>query len=488
MKKNLKNNYLPHVFKLFLLMFYLFLGKTGDGDTINVLDIGAKPDGKFLNTSIIQKAIDQCSISGGGEVVFPPGKYLSGSIILKSGVCLNLKNGACLLGSTSIEDYKKIKPDYVALRTGQQTRQLIFAEGQTDIGIVGQGTIDGQGKAFVRNGNDEGILRPHTIQFINCRNVKIEGVYMTNSGAWMQHYLACDNLQIKGIRIYNHCNYNNDGIDIDGCHDVIISDCIVDSDDDGICLKSTSPRLCRNVTINNCIVHSHCNSLKLGTETTGGFRNIQFSNCLVSPCEKEMVFYGLPEGQSAISVEMVDGGILDQVSFDHISILETRCPIFIRLGNRARKYNPDAPQPLVGSLGNISITNIIATTSHTTTSNITGIPGTYAENIYLGNIQIINKSKRSVKDLVAVIPEKDAAYPTSGMFGDVLPASAFFVRHVKNITFDNVRLIMENENVFPVFALDDVRDISIRYPQVSASSKIKWVTQINCKNVKIINP
>ncbi len=485
--KKLKNNYSPIMRNLAFFMFCLLSGLTSQGENLNVLDLGANPDGKTLNTTIIQKAIDLCSQTGGGEVIFPPGKYLTGSIILKSEVCLNLQKGATLIGSTNIEDYHRVKPDYLALRTGQKTIQLIFAEEQDNIGIIGSGTIDGQGKAFVRQGNDEGILRPHVIQFINCKNVKIEGVFMTNSAAWMQHYLACDNLYIKGISVYNHCNCNNDGIDIDGCHDVIISDCIIDSDDDGICLKSTSPRLCRNVTVSNCVVHSHCNSLKLGTETTGGFQNIQISNCLVSPSEKETVIYGKPEGQSAISVEMVDGGILDQVSFDHISILETGCPIFIRLGNRARKYTQEAPPPLIGSLRNVSITNVIATTSFKTTSNITGIPGAYVENIYLGNIQITNKSEGTAEDVAMVLPENDESYPTSEMFGNVLPASGFFVRHVKNITFENVRLILENLNVLPAFVLDDVQDISIRYPQIHSTSKVELVTNKNCQNIQIVN-
>ena len=466
-------------------MWFLVPAMTCLGININVMDIGAIPDGQVLNTSIIQKAIDDCSRSGGGEIVFPSGKYLSGSLVLKSGVCLNLQQGAVLLGSVNIEDYIGNKPQYIALRTGEITRQLIFAEGENDISIIGQGTIDGQGKAFVRYGNDEGILRPHIIQFISCKNIRIEGVFMTNSGAWMQHYLACDNLLIKGIRVYNHCNANNDGIDIDGCHNVIISDCIVDSDDDGIVLKSTSPRLCMNVTVTNCVVHSHCNSLKLGTESTGGFQNIQFSNCLVSPSEKKTVIYGKPNGQSAISIEMVDGGILNQVSFDHISILETRCPIFIRLGNRARKYTEDAPQPLIGTLRNVSITNVIASTSSNITSSITGISGSYAENIFLGNIQITNTSSSTTEDAAIIVPEKDDAYPTAAMFGTVLPASAFFVRHVKNITFENIRLSIEDDNLLPAFVLDDVQNISIRSPRISTSSKIKLVTKRNCKNVVI---
>jgi polygalacturonase len=452
---------------------------------INILEAGATADGKTLNTVIIQKAIDQCSESGGGEVIFPAGKYLTGSIILKSGVHLHLKHGAILLGSTNIEDYLSIQPDYVALRTLKETKQLIFAEGQHDIGIVGNGTIDGQGDVFIRIGNDEGIRRPHGIQLINCKNVKIEGVFMTNSGAWMQHYLACDNLQIRGIRVYNHCNYNNDGIDIDGCHDVVISDCIVDSDDDGICLKSTSPRSCKNVTINNCVIHSHCNSLKLGTETTGGFQNIQITNCVVSPSEKETTYYGTAIGQSAISVEMVDGGVLDQVSIDRISIIETGCPIFVRLGNRARKHAPDAPQPQIGELKNVSITNITATTTSKTTSNITGIAGSYAERIFLGNILITNLSNGTAEDKATIVPEKDAGYPTAAMFGDILPASGFYVRHVKNIVFENVRLKTGSHEVRPAFVLDDVQQATIEDAEIRSDLKIDLLSKHKSQNIKV---
>ncbi|WP_321288991.1 glycosyl hydrolase family 28 protein [uncultured Sunxiuqinia sp.] len=453
---------------------------------VNVLEVGATADGKTLNTDIIQKAIDQCSESGGGEIVFPTGKYLTGSIILKSGVHLHLKHGATLLGSTNIEDYLSIQPDYVALRTLKETKQLIFAEGQHNIGIVGDGTIDGQGEVFIRIGNDEGIRRPHGIQLINCKNVKIEGVFMTNSGAWMQHYLACDNVQIRGIRVYNHCNYNNDGIDIDGCHDVVISDCIVDSDDDGICLKSTSPRSCKNVTINNCVVHSHCNSLKLGTETTGGFQNIQITNCVVSPSEKETTYYGTAIGQSAISIEMVDGGALDQVSIDRISIMETGCPIFVRLGNRARKHTPEAPQPQIGELKNVSITNITATTTSKTTSNITGIAGSYAERIFLGNILITNLSNGTEEDKATIVPEKDAAYPTAAMFGTVLPASGFYVRHVANFTVDNVRITTSNKELRPVFVLDDVIKADIFYPQVRSKATLELIDEKNCAEIRVV--
>ncbi len=458
---------------------------------INIVDAGAKADASTLCTRIIQSAIDEISKNGGGTVIIPPGEFLTGSLVLKTGVTIDIKKGATLLGSTNIEDYLNIKPDFVALRTGQHTRQLIFAEGQSWIGIKGQGTIDGQGAAFSSKtkGDEPGITRPHIIQLINCKNVKIENVHMLNSGGWMQHYLACEKLQINGINVFNHCNKNNDGIDIDGCHDVIINGCIVDSDDDGICLKSTSPQMCKNVVVTNCVIKSHCNALKLGTESTGGFQNIIFSNCTVSPSEDPDPIYGTINGQSAISVEMVDGGVLDQVNINNIVVSETDCPIFVRLGNRARKYTQQAPEPGMGTLQNVTISNITATTSSKIASNITGIPGAMAQNISLSNIVITNLSEGTAEEAQIKVPENDKGYPTVDMFGDVLPASAFFIRHVQNITMDNIQLFVKGDNVRPAFILHDVHDALIRYPIVySYKDNIGLIVKdADCTSVKVIN-
>ena len=170
-------------------------------------------------------------------------------------------------------------------------------------------------------------------------------VTLRNSGCWMQHYLACDRVQISGIKVFNRNNYNNDALDLDGCHDVVVSDMLADSDDDGITLKSTSPRLCENITIQNCIVSSHCNAIKLGTETNGGFRNINISGCVVQPsADQRTQFFGdsLGRGTSAISLEIVDGGVLENVHVSNILVEGTESPIFIRLGNRATGLTPRA--------------------------------------------------------------------------------------------------------------------------------------------------
>ncbi len=477
--------------RLLLTFFLVFLTSLAFAKDINISDAGAIADGESLNTKIIQNTIDEVSKSGGGTVIIPPGKFVTGSIILKNGVTLHVQKGATLLGSTNLEDYLSIKPDFVALRTIQATKQLIFAEKQDNIAITGEGTIDGRGAAFERALTDDepGITRPHLIQLINCKNVRIKDVTMRNSGGWMQHYLACENLEIRGINVYNHCNYNNDGIDIDGCTDVIVSECIVDSDDDGICLKSTSPKPCKNVIVTNNVVKSHCNALKMGTETTGGFENIIISNCTVSPSVDKDPIYGTLRGQSAISVEMVDGGLLDQVTISNITITETDCPIFVRLGNRARKHSPNAAEPGIGTLRNVSISNVTATTTSKITSNITGFPGNYAENISLNNISITNLSNGSQQDAEINVPEADEAYPTAAMFGDILPASGFFVRHVKNISFNNVQLFIKGDNVRPAFIFNDVKDAQVLYPGIFSwkEEAAKIVKDSDCENINVIN-
>jgi polygalacturonase len=449
-----------------------------NGRDFDMIESGAVPDGKTLNTKVIQQTINACSENGGGTVIFPPGKYLTGAIALKSGVTLHLRKGAVLLGSMDLAHYQI--PDE-KIRNGN----LINATGQENIGIRGEGTIDGQGAVFQRPTAENHIShRPQNINFSHCRNVTVEGIFLTNAGSWMQHYFNCQNLRITGIRVHNHCNYNNDGMDIDGCRDVIISDCKVDSDDDGICIKSTQKYICENVLVSNCLARSFCNAIKLGTKSVGGFRNIVISNCTVTPCEKQKRYYGYELGESAISVEMVDGGILDQVTISNITISDTGCPIFVRLGNR-RKYV--AADQEAGMLRNVRISNIMATTTAITASSITGVAGYYAENIYLDNIflHIDNAGDRSFTDMK--VRENDAGYPTARMYGEQLPAAAFFVRHAKNIRFTNIQLRVGKNNYLPVIVLDDVKNAKIIYPDIETVNGNQLLRKVSgCKDITVI--
>ena len=423
----------------------------------SILDYGARSDTTVLSTAAIQQAVDACFEAGGGRVVIPAGSYKTGTIVLRSCVELHLEAGATLYGSTELKDYYPQKSDYLSLRTQTSTIQLLYADGVHDVAITGHGTIDGRGAAFKKlTWNDEGITRPHLLRFIQSRDIQVADVTLRNSGCWMQHYLACDRVQIRGVKIFNRNNYNNDALDLDGCHDVTVSDIIADSDDDGITLKSTSPRLCENIAIQNCIVSSHCNAIKLGTETNGGFRNISIANCIVKPsADQSSQFFGdsLGRGTSALSLEITDGGVLENVRVSGLMVEGTESPLFIRLGNRARGYAEGIPVERVGCIRGVHLSDITVNNAGRTGCSITGLPGHPVEDVWLSDITIHQQGGCQRIDIPADEKEKD--YPEATMWG-LLPAKGFFVRHARHITFRNVSITTSQPDLRPELVQVDV--------------------------------
>ncbi|MCM1521318.1 MAG: glycosyl hydrolase family 28 protein [Muribaculaceae bacterium] len=422
----------------------------------NIVDYGAVSDTTRLSTLAIQKAIDTCASQGGGTVLVPSGSFKTGSIFLKSGVELSLQSGATLYGSTDIKDYTPVKTSYVSLRTHTPTIQLIYADSASHVSITGLGVIDGRGAAFPKlSWNDEGITRPHLLRFIQCSDVTVSGVTLRNSGCWMQHYLACDRVRIQGITVYNRNNYNNDALDLDGCHDVVVSDMIADSDDDAITLKSTSPRLCEDVVISNCTVSSHCNAIKLGTETNGGFRNIIVRGVTVKPsADQSTQFFGYEGGigHSAISLEIVDGGTMTNIDIADVTIRGTQCPIFIRLADRARAYSPDVPVEKIGSISGVLLHDIMIDEAGPGGSSITGVAGHPVRDVELRNITI--RHAGGVGETPAPTDEKLKEYPESTMWG-ILPAQGFWLNHTEGVTFRNLRVIPSAPDARPVIVSSD---------------------------------
>ena len=209
-------------YTLFTILSSLFTISASASD-YNIVSYGAKSDTTVLSTMAIQRAIDDCSKARGGRVVVPAGNYKTGTIVLKSDVHLYLEKGATLYGSTDLKDYLPMQSDYVSLRTQTPTIQLIYADKVKNVMIDGEGTIDGQGRAFKKlTWNDEGITRPHLIRFIQSEEITVKDITLKNSGCWMQHYLACLRVRIENLKIYNRNNYNNDGLDIDGCSGVFV--------------------------------------------------------------------------------------------------------------------------------------------------------------------------------------------------------------------------------------------------------------------------
>ena len=429
----------------------------------NIRDYGAKSDTTQLSTSALQQAIDDCSQAGGGRVVVPAGQYKIGTVVLKSHVHLYLEQGATLYGSTNLDDYLPMKSDFVSLRTHTTTIQLIYADKVSHVVISGQGTIDGRGRAFKKlSWNDEGITRPHLLRFIQSEDITVKDITLRNSGCWMQHYLACDRLNIDGIKVFNRNNYNNDALDIDGCHDVIVRGVMADSDDDGITLKSTSPRLCENVRISDCLVSSHCNAVKLGTETNGGFRNINISGIVVKPSsDQREKFFGQWIGSSAISLEIVDGGVLENVNISDFTVEGTESPIFIRLGNRGRGYlssgaNMESIVPIdhVGCIDGVHLDNIQIRHAGSMGCSITGLPDYPVRNVSISNVSIHHQGGVSADEMDEIFEsvknEKEKDYPEATMWGN-LPAKGFFVRHARNVRFSNIEVTTEQPDARPDF-------------------------------------
>jgi len=440
-----------------LLSLFAFTAKATD---YNIVNYGAVNDTTKLSTAALQKAIDACSAAGGGRVVVPTGNYKIGTIILKSNVHMHQEQGATLYGSTDLKDYLPMKTDYVSLRTQTETIQLIFADKATNVVIDGFGTIDGRGRSFKKlSWNDEGITRPHLLRFIQSSDITLRDITLKNSGCWMQHYLACDRVKIDGIKVFNRNNYNNDALDLDGCHEVVVSNMFADSDDDAITLKSTSPRLCENIRIADCVVSSHCNAIKLGTETNGGFRNINISGIVVKPSyDQKEKFFGQWIGSSAISLEIVDGGVLENVNVSDITIEGTESPIFVRLANRARGYKEGVPVTKVGKINGIHLSNIQIRNAGSMGCSITGIPGHEVENVWLNNITIHHKGGVTAADMAkineSIKDEKEKEYPEATMWGN-LPAKGFFVRHARNIKFNNIEVITEQPDAREVIVIRD---------------------------------
>jgi len=411
----------------------------------DVRDYGAKPDGETLCTASIQKAIDACSQSGGGTVYLPPGTFLSGTIYFKSGITLKLAAGCTLLGSTDLKDYPPTVQAFRSYTDNYTDKSLIYGENAENIAITGLGTIDGQGASF----KGPYKVRPYLIRFSQCRNITVKDVTLKNSPMWVQHYLACDDLRITGITIRSLVNHNNDGIDIDSCCRIIISDCNIESGDDAIVLKSTSARVCRDVTVSNCVLSSRCNALKMGTESNGGFQNIVITGCSIYNTRL-----------AGIALEIVDGGIMDRVVVSNITMRNIGAPIFMRLGNRARPYKKDMEPPGIGVMRNIMISNIEATGANPTGCAISGLPEAEIENVTLSNLRLSFEGGGTKTDAEREIPEKPADYPEYSMFGK-LSAYGLYCRHVKGLKLFNVQLQLEKPDQRHAVVIEDVEDALI---------------------------
>jgi hypothetical protein len=474
-------NFLAMKFFLLLLSLGLLaLPGTARDYPASLFDI--RSDGVTLNTRSIQFAIDYIRDQGGGRLVFSVGRYLTGSIHLRSGVALELKEGAVLLGSLNPFDYDR-----------SRVTALIFAEDQHDIAITGMGMIDGQGRALAaaviddihkglikdwfRNDRPEVEARAQLIYCRSCRNVVVRGITLRNSASWVETYDQCVHLQLDSIHVDSKAFWNNDGIDIVDCDSVAVTHSYIDAADDGICLKSVdSNAVCRNVEISDNVVRSSANAIKFGTTSYGGFRHIRIIHNQVFDTYR-----------SAIALEAVDGGYVDDVVVDGLEATNTGNAIFLRVGHREKMGKrstierveirhvdvqiaagkPDAGYAFEGPIEDMprNISPMV----------IAGLPDALITDIRLDSITVSYPGganpffARVGLDDLDKVPERPDAYPDFSMFRE-LPAWGIYIRHARDIRISGLNISCRQKDYRTAVVLDDVHEatftaVRIREPE-----------------------
>ena len=391
---------------IFILCGLFLCAGTIAATDYNALQQGAVGDGKTLNTKSLQSAIDALHAKGGGQLYFPAGRYLTGSLQLKSNVTLYLEKEAMLLGSTSPYDYPGFSTEKeLKVNNDHFDQALIYAEGAENIGITGEGCIDGQGRELaltIDSLHHTGELvdkhyntyrkrpntRPKLLFMRNCRKVELRKTNFRSGAAWGLSFSLCADLTIDSLHVENRAYWNNDGIDISDCKEVRISNCFINSADDGICLKSHNRGAWNDrVSISNCHIISSASAIKFGTQSLGGFKNVTIDNIRIKDTFR-----------SAIAIESVDGAEIENVKLENIEIV---CP------GRATR-----------GMAYMSVSRL--------------------------------------KD----VPENEKGYPEFTMFEE-LPSWGFYVRHVKGIQMHNVKLRLQEDDFRPAFVFDWVSDVRL---------------------------
>jgi hypothetical protein len=446
----------------------------GTSHVFSVRDFGAAGDGKTLDTGAIQAAIDACTKSGGGTVFLPPGDYLSGTITLKDNVTLHVGASARLLGSTSLADYPNIRKDAGGMFGLEYLDYcLINACGAHRIALTGEGIVDGQGAAFPYGTenfnfedqasaiNQQSFIRPTLLRFADCQAVTISRLTLQHAASWCCNMEQCNELRIHGVHLVNRANQNNDGFDLNQCEDVLISDCHLDCGDDAIALQEGGLR----IVVTNCVITTRWSAVRLGPAAKGIFRDIAVSNCVIYDT------YG-----ATVKIQEVEGGVMENISFDNLVMEHVTGPISLRLGGYLGWRNERKESLPIGVLRNIRFSNIRATVAddayplpHEVPAfpgekksclNITGVPGYFVENVSFRGVHVTFPGGGSREDAQRDVPELRDRYPEYHMFG-TLPAYGMYLRHVKGLTFEDVTLDTAAPDLRPALVGDDVEDLEL---------------------------
>ena len=453
----------------------------------NILDYGAVPDGQTKNTEAIRKTIEVCKAAGGGTVWIPAGRFLTGPIVLASNITLHLDAGAHVLFSTDPDDYPTVWGRWDGVcRHGYSP--CLFAQNAHNVSVTGRGTLDGQGqpwwdivrKQIKDNSIDPAIQkrldefrrldleknvpdivgaigpfnRPSLLRFMECTNVLVQGITLTNSPYWTLHPLFCENVTIHAVTLINPSHSpNTDGINPDSCRNVRISDCYINVGDDCVTIKSGFDqdgrrvnRPCENITVTNCtMVHGH-GGVVIGSEMSGGVRNVTISNCVFDD-----TYRGI-----RIKSRRGRGGIVEDIRVNNIVMRRVLCPLVINLfyscgGDRNDNYlygtdsKPvDEGTPIVR---NIHLSNITARDIRGAAAFICGLPEKPIEGLTFSDIRMAPDPD-----------ETEGGYPAAFWGMDQMVGRGFICTNLTDAVFKNIHVSARQG---PALDLDSVSDIDV---------------------------
>jgi hypothetical protein len=463
----------------------------------NVREHGAAGDGETDDTKAIQALIDACAASGGGTIALPRGQYSTGSLVLRSHITLRIDSGAELVGRPVPSLYPDFAPIVPSRMDMTPWKAFLYAVDAKHIRVTGPGRFNPEGGAEVfQDGKGNSPQRPYGIHFVRCRHVTVDNLDMRNSAFWMQRYYCCDGVRLTGLHVYNHCNLNNDGIDIDGCKRVIVSDCSIDSSDDALCIKSEGMSTAEDIVVTNCVISTHASGIKLGTGSCGGFKRITIGNCVIKPSRAEHIMhpFKLAGGIAGIDLGNVDGGCMEDINVHDIVIDGVLTPISVRLGKRNSRPWDGAPAIGETTARRIDISNVRAYNAGPIASWIAGVPDAVVEDIRLRNIAIyasrpgtepywrpgdetmeFDASIVEEATLLSLdVPEQEGGYPVARMFHRNLPAYGLYVRHVHGCVLSDIVLRAAKGEVRPAIVLNDVQCSRLREIDADGPKGVVW--------------
>ena len=449
-----------------------------EAQAFDIRSYGAMGDGQTINTASIQKAIDACHATGGGRVVVPEGVFVTGSLRLKSRVTLKIDQGGILRGSPKIGDYTV---ETAPLHWGGSWKSstllwrqcLIYAEDAEQIGIEGPGTIDGQGgteRKIFPNANDA--RRPMLVRFERCRRIAVSDVMLLDAAAFTTFFVHSEDIAIERVTIRNRKTPTGDGLDFDGCKRVRIADCDLDTGDDGIGPKTLHPDWPNeDFDISGCRITSRWHAIRVGAESIGAIRRLTVRDCVFTHC------------QGGIKIESNEGAQFEDLAFTGIEMKQVRQPFMVLASRFAFSVLGSSVRPPVGRIRNVRFKDIRVLVGVGESVGPRGVdgkedpfkrlgsavvsrPGTSIENVSFTNIDITfpggGTPELASRLDVGELMESSNYMKWATPFDGELPASALYLRHVKGVRLENVRLTVEKPDARAFIAGDDVAGLTLQ--------------------------